>query len=183
MPSQPPPDFKKPSILFHGSSNRTIKEFLPRAKGVRDPNEGPVVFASLEKAAASIFMHPSHDEIKSTGRMNGVWYCLIGNPKRYLEQDQGGAIYTLPSNNFTFNPNKGLGYQEWTSKTPVKPLSKKEYASCLDAMLQLGVQVYMQDTEKLQAFRNMKADFKLSYLCTVRSENHRLGINVKFYEE
>lgn len=45
----------RPKILYHASPNRSINVFEPRREKVRDPEEGPVVFATPDKALASAF--------------------------------------------------------------------------------------------------------------------------------
>ena len=36
--------------LYHASNNKNIDVLKPRQESIRDPNEGPVVFASQDKS-------------------------------------------------------------------------------------------------------------------------------------
>ena len=139
---------EKPSALYHGSSNREIARFEPRSEKVRDPQEGPKVFATSDKRMASAFIVGADDSWANSGMHNGVPYLVISDRQRFEQLDQGGAIYHLPPDTFETDPNKGLGTVEWTSSESVEPFHKEEHQSALEAMLEQGVQVYFVDPEK-----------------------------------
>ena len=50
-----------PEYLYHGSDNRGIQIFEPKAERVRDKAEGLVVFATQDKSFASMFLAPGDD--------------------------------------------------------------------------------------------------------------------------
>lgn len=131
----------KPKFLYHASSNRNVEILEPRAESIRDPNEGPVVFATPNKTYASMFLVPSDDSWTSKGQFNEQYYHAISDEKRYKKLDKGGAIYTLKPDTFETDLTKSMKQREWMSKKSVKPVKKEVYESGLEAMKQLGVRV------------------------------------------
>lgn len=136
----------KPPTLYHASENRKIELLEPREESVRDKNEGPVVFATSDKAEASKFLVPSDDTWTRKMRFGDVHVHIIADKKRYKEADKGGTIYHLKPDTFENDLTKGTR-TEWISKVPVKPYEKEEYSSGLQAQLDNGVQVYFVDWE------------------------------------
>ncbi|MEK7201733.1 MAG: hypothetical protein AAB737_03805 [Patescibacteria group bacterium] len=167
---------EKPVVLYHGSSNREISEFKPRTEKVRDPLEGPRVFATNDKRMASVFIAGTDDSWANSGMYNEIPYLVISDRDRFVKLDEGGTIYHLPSDSFETDPNKGLGEIEWTSGESVEPLHREEHHTALEAMLEHGVQVYFVDPATYQAWRTA-SDHGLSILKSLVSENERKGIN------
>lgn len=167
---------EKPTFLYHGSAHKNIKELEPRNKSVRDPNEGPVVFATPELALAAIFMTK---KVVESGKFDDIPYAIIIDQKEsFIKNNKGGHIYIVPSSSFQNDPSKGLGEYEWVSKEKVEPLQKIEYLSSLDAMIENGVQVYFIDETTHQEIKTSK-DNGLSILQNIESENQKRGINLK----
>ena len=151
-------ELKKPAVLYHASSNTEIEEFEPRAESVRDKDEGPMVFASPDRAFATCFLVPTDDSWAKIGRFGepgkkGPWHVVVSDRDRFEELDHGGAIYTLPSESFSTDPTKGVGTTEWTSPVAVKPIAKEVMQSGLQAMLEAGVQVYFVDRETFERIK------------------------------
>lgn len=172
------PEILKPDLLYHASSDTGILEFEPRAESTRDPSEGPVVFATPSEAFASMFIVKTDDSWTKKSRFGKVFVTVIADRERFLQRDQGGSIYTLPSETFETDPSKGMGRNEWVSKRPVKPTRNDKYSLGLDAMMALGVQVYFVGKEK---FREIKEapDYGPGILRGLESENKARGVNVK----
>lgn len=172
----------KPERLYHASANRSIDTFVPKAEKVRDPNEGPRVFATSDKRMSTVFMAGTGDRTDDSwtrsGEYDGVPVIVISDKERFKKMDQGGAIYHLPSDTFKMDPNKGLGEIEWTSDAPVQPLEKEEHESALDAMVNHGVQVYFVDKDTFAAI-TASDDHGLSILQSLESENQKRGVNVE----
>ncbi len=168
----------KPEFLFHASPNRSIDEFEPRAVSVRDPREGPVVFGTPSKEGASMFIVNTDDNWTKKARFNGVYVTVISDKERFLASDHGGSIYTLPSGAFYMDKTKVGGRNEWVSKEPVKPTRREDYESGLQAMLELGVQVYFVDEAKFQEIKNAP-DHGFKAISELKSENEERGINPK----
>ena len=167
---------EKPPFLYHGSPHKEIGELEPREKSVRDPNEGPQIFATQELSVATIFLLKG---ITSSGLFGDTPYAIIvGSREDVIKNDNGVHIYVLPSDKFKSDPHKGLGQYEWTTDEKVKPIKKIEYKSAIDAMLENGVQVYFMDEGTHQMIRNSK-DHGFSILNSMESENMRRGVNVK----
>ncbi len=154
-------------------------KFIPRHGAKRHKDEPAQVFAALDKAFAAIFLHPFDDRKMASGFMNDIPYVLVGDTAGFRAADEGGAIYELPSESFNFDPDLGVGYKEWTSTVPVKPVAKEEYDSALDAMMELGVQVYFADMDTLQRFREAHGEEKFKIVENLESENQKLGRNYR----
>lgn len=142
----------KPAFLFHASQDGEIAEFQPRMDKVRDPLEGPKVFATPDKALAACFLVPTDNSWVKIGRFEkdgapGTWKVVVSDKQRFKEVDRGGSIYTLPSEPFKTEPNKGMGEAEWTSSEVVIPIGREDYQSGLKAMKDQGVDVYFVDAE------------------------------------
>ncbi|HRV76345.1 MAG: hypothetical protein H6799_01205 [Candidatus Nomurabacteria bacterium] len=165
---------EKPNVLYHASSNKDIEVFEPRANGVRDMSEGPVVFATPDKAFASIFLVKTNGKWAKISRWtsNGVttpWHLIVKGKRKFKRRDHGGAIYHLPSESFTFDPDKGVGGSEWTSRSEIRPSGKDLYDSGFRAMIDYGVEVYFVGR---LTFRKIK-----------RSEDHGYEIVSKLKKE
>ena len=167
----------KPQILYHASSDTNIDVFEPRAINVRDPNEGPRIFATPSKAMATIFLVNTDDSWANSGSQDGTPYMAISDETRFKDLDCGGAIYSLPVDNFENDPEKGLGPLEWTSAVSVIPTGKELFSSGLDAMVDAGVQVYFMNQEMYRKLR-LAPDHGISLLNTLISENQKLNKNV-----
>lgn len=171
-------EIEKPPVLYHASSRNSIERFEPQVKKVRDPKEGPRVFATSDFALATVFILETDDSWTQSGVFSDTPYIVIAGRERFEALDRGGTIYTLPSDTFETDPTKGLGEKEWTSKDPVIPIEKKIYPAALEAMLENGVQVYFVDQKTLRNIQEAD-DHGLSILQGIQSENQRKGINVK----
>ncbi|HEU5114222.1 MAG TPA: hypothetical protein VFT82_00470, partial [Candidatus Paceibacterota bacterium] len=79
--------FERPKILYHGSSLGDIEIFEPRAKTVRDEKEGPVVFATPDKAYATLFLVESDDSWTQKVNFEGVHTIVISDRERYEKAD------------------------------------------------------------------------------------------------
>ena len=167
----------KPGVLYHASQNRQIEIFEPKAQSVRDPQEGPVVFATPHKEVAICFMTPYEFQHGSFNRGES-WFMVIPNREGYLAKDKGGAIYSLPPDTFKTDPQKGLKENEWTSKTSVKPLGKEKYGSTLQAMLDYGIQVYFVDEQTYKEIESSD-DHGFKVISSLKSENQKRKFNVK----
>ncbi|GEM_PF-758686 len=168
----------KPTVLYHASSNRNIEVLEPRAEKVRDENEGPVVFASPDKALTTKFLVPSDDTWTRKMRFGDTHVHVISDRKRYEEFDKGGAIYHLSPEGFTLDQTKRGGKNEWTSNTSVTPTEKEEYESGLEAQLDNGVQVYFVDEETFDRITQSE-DHGVAIIKGLVSENKLKNINPK----
>lgn len=174
---------ERPGVLYHASHNPAIEEFVPRQDRVRDPNEGPRVFATPDKALASIFLIAGqNDDWIQSGYLNDVPIVVVCMEREeFIAHDKGGAIYVLPSDGFDFDPNLGLRDKEWTNPNGVKPLGKIGCESALDTMIENGVQVYFVDKTTFDAI-DQAENFGVDILTRLESENQRRGVNVQDFQ-
>lgn len=174
---------ERPKILYHASPNGEIDELEPRKESVRDEKEGPVVFATPNKAVATFFLIKSTDRWVNSGKHNGIPYVVIReNREHFIKTDKGGTIYELPSEGFTCEPHKGLKSDEWTHQGKVKPTGKTTVPSALDAMVDTGVQVYFVDQETFDRIQADKKEHGMRILMGLQSENQRREKNVRQFE-
>lgn len=169
-------DMSKPSVLYHASPNREIMQFEPRDEHVRDISEGPVVFATPHQDYASCFIVAINDSWSQISQFNSVRVVVILDKNRFENEDNGGAIYTLPIDTFIYE-RRGGAKDEWTSREPVKPIGKQMYESGLEAMLDNGVQVYFVDAPTFGRIKGAN-DHGIGILRTLTSENQKQNINV-----
>jgi hypothetical protein len=168
-------EIKKPAVLYHGSAHKQIEILEPRNRNIRDQAEGPRVFASPDKRVAAMFMA----DHRHSGFFDDVPYVVIeADRDEFIKNDPGGTIYNFSSDNFQTDPDKGLGEYEWVSKVPVKPQGKTDYPSVVDALLELGVQVYFADTDTINKI-DTDPNHGRYILIKMESENQKRGINVK----
>jgi hypothetical protein len=165
---------EKPKILYIGTQTKGIKEITPRKGNYRDENEGAVIFSTPEKALASIFMIPGHnDSWTKIGYYENVLTVVICMDRdEYVKKDKGGTVYEVPSNSFDYNADIGMGDKEWTSREPVKPVGETYYPSSLDAMIDNGVSVYFVDKKTFDAIRYAD-DHGREIIYSLTSENNR----------
>jgi len=137
---------KKPPVLYHSSANPDIDVFEPRNDTPRHPTEGPLVFATPHKAVAAMFLAPKDGGSVEIGVYGDRYIIIVNNTaERLKNKDKGGAIYELPSDTFPTSHSIGMQQSEWVSEAPVKPLKKEIYSSSLDAMANLGVEIFFVD--------------------------------------
>lgn len=147
------PKPEKPPVLYHASKSSSIEKFEPRIGKRRDENEGAQVFATPSKAMATIFLVETDDSWTQSGAMDGAPYIIISDRERFEKLDTGGTIYSLPSDNFESDPEKGLRELEYASKEEVEPVDSEFFPSALDAMLENGVKVYFVDENTFEAIQ------------------------------
>jgi len=176
-------NIERPKYLYLGTQVSGITELEPRRGNFRDKGEGAVIFATPDIALASMFLIKGHnDSWTRIGYLNRIPYVAIkANQEKFIKEDRGGVMYTVPSDTFNFDVNKGMGKREWTSRVPVKPTQEIKYTSAVDIMIKNGVQVYFVDEK---TFNNMIEDMRISgnILGTLVSENQRRGQNIRPFE-
>jgi hypothetical protein len=166
---------EKPAALYHASRSRAIKEFEPRADKTRSDEDGPLVFATPDKAYASVFLIPWDDSWVQCINHDGVVTLVVSDQERFCAEDKGGAIYELASDNFS-NVEPGTDHPEWTSAEKVKPRRIEEITSAVDAMIENGVQLYFVDHATFDRIHADTQNFGLDILKTLKSENERRTI-------
>ncbi len=172
---------ERPKALYHASPVADLEQIEPRNKTIRDPAEGSAIFATPDRALATVFLASSTDRWSSSGKINDIPYFLVAQDRNaFMHADKGGTIYELPADAFSCDPEKGLGKDEWVCDRTVRPKTKEVYPSALDAMIENGVQVYFVDEATLKRFQSGEYE---KALIGIASENQRRGINVRSFEE
>lgn len=165
---------EQPTILYHGSPNKDIERLEPRNVKVRSKDEGPVVFATPDKAGAVKNLMWSDDSWTQLSTHNGTHIALIASDRaEFMAKDTGGACYEIAGEGFMCDTNFAAR-DEWTSRQPVVPVRKEVFPSALDAMIEHGVQVYFIDQVTLRRYQD--TDDKLSIIKELTSENEVRGL-------
>lgn len=143
---------KKPEFLYHATSLTDISEFKPRNHTPRYADEPNLIFATPHLEVAAMFLRPKG--VSTEISVYGSRYVIFINatPEEYARHDSGGAVYVLPSAAFETS-NIGMGKIEWTSKVPVRPVSKVLFKSSIEAMDKYGVERYFVDNRIMGQIR------------------------------
>jgi len=167
---------EKPDFVYHGSPF-DLEQINPSGNHKRDNEDGLLVFATPDIAFATMYFSPRADDSWSNkGRINGVYYFVCSDEKRFREEDKGGFLYTFDGDKFECNPDKGIGWCEWTNNNAVVPIRKDFSPSSLIAMIDNNVQVYFTKKEVLDEIKGV-SDHGLQILRKMHSENQKIGKN------
>jgi hypothetical protein len=147
----------RPHQFYHVSQNGSIDEFVPLpSKRLKD--EPDSVFAATTRSVAAMFGIKS-DYTKSGSYDGGkTWTIIVGDAKKFLEDDKGCYMYTLPPEDFTVNPDLGLGLAEWTCPKAVKPTKMQHFDSAIEIMLDSGVNIIPVSSEEMAKLRDPQID-------------------------
>ena len=169
----------KPRIVYHGSPIKNLSLIKPNQGHMRDENEGAVIFASPDMGFASIFMSQHDDSWTGIGYFGAEehYYFVCKDKVRFMKEDNGGAIYALPSDGFVSRANIGMRGSEWTNNKPIKPLYKFDFSSTLEAMINLGIQVFFMDESVFEKFSNADYPEQREILASLQSENEKANRN------
>ena len=148
------PKPEKPPILYHASQTADIDRLIPRSIKRRERDDGPMIFATPSETIASAFLFPWDDSWIQMGTIEDEPYMIISDEARFRQLDTGGYIYSLPSQNFETDMEKGLRTLEYTSNEAVVPVGKEFFPSALDAMIHFGMKVYFVDSDTFIAIQN-----------------------------
>jgi hypothetical protein len=171
---------EKPDVLYVSAQTPNIHELVPIEGNYRDINEGSVIFSTPDKGLASAFLVEGHgDHWMQIGFYGDVPVVVINADRNeFIKNDKGGVMYTVPSDTFDYDPNKGMGDKEWTSHEPVRPISETRYISALDAMIGNGIQVYFVDKKTFDDINNSD-NYGYDILVNMKSENEERDENIK----
>lgn len=155
-----------PELLYRGTPNRNVSNFVPKERIRHDFSEKLAVSATTDRAAATMFIVPIEDLKVVIGSFGGIHYYVYGGEQPF--KDGGGAIYTLNPEGFEYNPDIGI----WTSPKPVETISQEDIPSGLEAMIEDGIQVFFVDQETFNQFKE-SPDKRGEMLRNLTSENER----------
>jgi hypothetical protein len=164
----------RPEVLYRGTPNKGVSQFVPKEKIGSGSSERLVVSAAPDRTVATKFVVPVENQNVVMGSFGDVHYYVCNNEQAFREMDEGGAIYTLRPDDFEFNPNIGI----WTSPKPVVSTSEEDVLSGLDAMIEAGVQVFFVDQETFKRIKE-SSDQRLEILRNLVSENMKQNKNVR----
>lgn len=147
---------KKPKILYHGSPKNKLKNIKPQKQIFRDKAELVLVFATPYLPLAMIFATNLSYKWAQIGRFGKHFYMVIKNSQKSKIKKSDGSVYILEGKDFSYDPQKGMGFYEWFSKYPIKPIKSIFYPSLLKAMIKNKVNIYFVDNKMFQEIKKSK---------------------------
>ena len=153
---QPKPE--KPPVLYHATQSANIERFEPRSIKRRERDDSPMVFATPDKTIAAAFLFPWDDSWVQMGTIEDEPYMVISDEARFRALDTGGYIYSLPSDTFDTDMEKGLRSLEYTSSEAVEPVDEEFHSSALEAMINAGMKVYFVDRATFDEIQSAEDD-------------------------
>jgi hypothetical protein len=128
-------------MLYHASPNKNLAILEPKRTLSKDRFVGNFVFATSDRKLAAMYLANNGVPVLLNVK-EGPRIIICSNADTYIQNDKGGAIYEVPADSFQPTPQAGLEDSEVVSEVPVVPLNKTIYQTSLDAMKEMGVQVY-----------------------------------------
>lgn len=170
---------RETKFLYHGSKVRGLKQLLPYPGNQREPEMGPVVFATPFFDYATCFMGETRGKrvIINKWGAHSEYVLICSDEERYRREDTGGSVYKVNSPGFTFDENRGGGYDEWISREPVAVIEEVRFDSVLDAMIENFVQVYFVTRVQFQEMHDL-SHHGLEFLEKMESVNQKIGKHV-----
>lgn len=129
-------------VLYHSSPNKHLTKIHPQKTLSNDVFIGNFVFATSDIKLAAMYLATKGNATLMNVKAKKPIIVICNNPKDYIDNDKGGAIYTVPASTFVKSPQEGLRDSEVVSSVTVIPIDKQVYASSLDAMQKMGITVY-----------------------------------------
>ncbi len=168
--SEQDPKKEKPTMLYHGSQEKRLRELHPQMENVRNQEEGALVFGTPDKAFAIMYLSPRpNDSWSMKLKPDDEWHFIIGDKERFVNGDNGGSIYTMSSKEFECDEGKGMGKTEWHSQKSIPLTREEDYPSTLQALIENGVRVYFVDKEKLCKLKKAIEKSKDDYAAILQS--------------
>lgn len=143
----------KPAVLYHASKNNNLVQLDPRTEGEKFADH-PLLFATPYKALAAMFLAPKGLPLE-VSRFGDRYALLVqGDSTEFIANDDGGTIYSIPSDTFETSQELQMPDTEYVSSQTVTPIIREEYTTAIEAMQSLGVSVYFIDETTMHAIRN-----------------------------
>ncbi|MDZ7786261.1 MAG: hypothetical protein U5L95_04030 [Candidatus Saccharibacteria bacterium] len=126
--------------LYHASGQKNLSELTPQPTKSNDEYIGDYVFATKNYKMALMYLVPKGlPTLMSPENEPNIVIC--STPQAFKEKDKGGAIYTVPADNFQPTPQGALSNYEMVSQKPVKPTSKDTYQSVFTALHRADIKI------------------------------------------
>lgn len=151
---------EKPPALYHGSSDKEISEFEPRATVFNHIQKGEYVIATPDYKSSLPYLFSGEIDGQrihwSAGSYDGQQRVILPVTKEdFLRNDFGGAIYTLSPE--SFNSVKERANYEWFSKEKVFPVKKEEFNSIMDIWEKNDVHPYFLTKDQFEEFLTLNS--------------------------
>jgi hypothetical protein len=149
--------------LYHGSHVQNIDYLKSFSLSKREKNDNPRIYATHLYALATCFLFKHDDSwtrlsISTRTEEEPIIYLVIGDEKKFNECNKKGSIYTITSDHFMYDENKGLGEYEWyTEKPSIRVISEEKIENILDALVNAGVKVYFLSNKNFNIFSELKS--------------------------
>jgi len=147
---------RKTKILYHGSPKNKLKSIKPQRQTFRDKAEPALVFATPSLPLALIFTTNPSDKWAQMGCFGKQYYIVIKNNQKYKIKKSNGSVYILETKNFSCDHHKGMGFDEWFSQEPIKPIKTIFYPTLFKAMIKNKINIYFVNNKIFQKIKKSK---------------------------
>lgn len=165
---------EKPKFLYHGSTKQNLTEIVPRVSKSKGEDGTEKVFATPDRRIATVYMASDYigEQPWSSGRYEAALCIFVPMTREEFKQkDLGGAIYKLPSENFSINDGRGMGNDEYAAKTTI-PVDSAEYVpSILTEWEKNGIRAYFTTKEQLPDVLKRYGTERYAYLEQLKTES------------
>lgn len=148
-------------VLYHASPLKNLKIIQPKKTLSRDIYIGDYVFATSNIRLAAMYLATKGIAILLNVKSPKPTIVIRSNPREYISNDKGGAIYAVSDRTFKKSPQEGLEDSEMVSGVSVKPISRQVYSSSLDAMKEKGIVIYFVDEKVFNDIVEAKDESKI----------------------
>lgn len=157
------------NLLYHASTNKNLEMIEPQRTLSKDKYIGDYVFATSDRKLAAMYLVTRGTPTLMNTKAEVPRIIICADSTSYIKNDAGGAIYEVPGKSFVKTPQEGLEESELVGKVAVKPVSKKVFATSIDALNEAGVEVYfVNETQFEDIVLNKNEDEIISNLVPYR---------------
>lgn len=149
-------------FIYHASTNAKLEIIEPQQ--ILHKNGRPIgkfVFASYNITYAAMYLVEKRNYSLMNAKRNKPYIIIRANQKRYLQNDQPGALYTLSDETFVKTPQQGLEKSERVSSSSVKVINKKIFSSSIEGMTSMGITIYFVNKQTFKLLLDTKDDKKI----------------------
>lgn len=148
-------------VLYHASPSKDLKIIHPKRTLSKNVYIGDYVFATSDIRLAAMYLTTIGNAALMNVETEIPTVAICNNPKDYIANDKGGAIYTVSSTTFKKTPQEGLEKSELVSEVAVKPIDKRIYNRSIDAMKEMGVVIYFVNKKIFDGLVQAKNESKI----------------------
>jgi hypothetical protein len=150
-------------FVYHASTKTNLRVIKPK-RVLYDKDGNPIgkyVFATHNIKYASMYLVKLGYFTLMNPSGHKPYIIIQSNSKKFISEDKGGAIYTLPDTFFSKTSQYGLEETERLSKKNVIPVEENTYKSSIEAMTRMGITIFFVDRKTFKILLDTKIDKKI----------------------